>query len=110
RLEGAGLDADTAKQFNERARLERYKVEFLRARSKILEPHEKLDPYRHWSGRYADELGRELAALADVTDHAELAGRLEKLLAPPKGKPRPVEPRVLAAALDLAPRLGEAFA
>ena len=90
-------------------RLARYKIDRMREHSHILEPHEKIDPYRRWHGAYADDLSRELALLMDVNDRGKLTTRLQRLLAP-KDKNRPVQPRVLATALELAPRLGEAFA
>jgi hypothetical protein len=88
-------------------RLARYKIDRLREHSRILEPHEKIDPYRRWHGRFADDLSRELALLYDIDDRAKLAKQLGRLLSPKKRMP---EPRVYAAALELAPRLGESFA
>jgi hypothetical protein len=90
-------------------RLARYKIDRLREHSRILEPHEKIDPYRRWHGRFADDLSRELAQLFDIDDRAKLAKRLEMLLST-KTKNRIPEPRVYATALELAPRLGESFA
>jgi hypothetical protein len=90
-------------------RLPRYKIDRLREHSRILEPHEKIDPYRRWHGRFADDLSRELALLFDMHDRAKLADRLKQLLSG-KTKSRRPEPRVLATALELAPRLGESFA
>jgi hypothetical protein len=89
-------------------RLARYKIDRLREHSRILEPHEKIDPYRRWHGRFADDLSRELALLFDMEDRTKLAKRLEILLST-KSRRMP-EPRVYATALELAPRLGESFA
>lgn len=90
----------------------RFKVDRLRENSRILEPHEKLDPYRLWTARYRDPLSQELSALVDVADRAELAGQLNQLLNPgPKVKRQPGDlPRILIKALELSPRIGEAFA
>jgi hypothetical protein len=110
RVDETGLDVGTLKDLKDKLRLERYKIDRLLEHARILEPHEKISAYRHWHSRFADELDRELAALSDLTDHSTLAERLRKLLTTPKGKPRPPVPRVLAAALELAPRLGESFA
>jgi cellulose synthase operon protein C len=91
-------------------RLGRYKIDRLREHSQILEPHEQIDPYRLWHRRFADELSRELARLHDIKDSDELTDRLRRLLSS-RGKGNlAVEPRVLTTALELAPRLGEAFA
>lgn len=92
-------------------RLDRYKIEALRKKSRILEPHERLDPYRHFTARTQDDLGQQLAGLSDVLDHGELSHRLGQLLArPPKGAGKDGAVRVLEKALQLAPRLGETFA
>jgi hypothetical protein len=106
-----GLPAELVQQLEPMAAMPRYKVDRLRERSRILEPHERIDPYRHWIGRYYDALSRELAGLFDVTDRVELQSRLTRLL--PAGRmpgSSPSDMPVLAAALDLAPRIGEAFA
>jgi hypothetical protein len=93
------------------AGLGRYKVDRLREGSRILEPHENLDPLRKWIAQFADALSRELAALRDLDDRAALADRLTRLLARPrKGDGQAAGVRTLTAALELAPRLGEAFA
>jgi hypothetical protein len=90
-------------------RLARYKIDRLREHSRILEPHEKIDPYRRWHGRFADDLSRQLALLFDIEDRVKLAKQLNVLLST-KNKDRAPEPRVYATALELAPRLGESFA
>jgi hypothetical protein len=90
----------------------RYKVDRLREHSRILEPHEKIEPYRHWQGRYAEELDRELDSLFDLRDRAELAGRLARLIEGGRSGDKAAvgEARILETALELSPRLGEAFA
>jgi hypothetical protein len=90
--------------------LGRYKVDRLREVSRILEPHENLDPLRKWIAGFADPLGRELATLHDLDDRGALADRLTRLLGRRTRGPEAAEVRILAAALELAPRLGEAFA
>jgi hypothetical protein len=93
-------------------RLARYKIDRQREHSRILEPHERIDPYRRWHGRFADDLSRELAGLFDIDDRADLLHRLNRLLAG-QGKwarGKEAAPRILATALELAPRLGETFA
>jgi hypothetical protein len=92
--------------------LVRYKVDRLRRNSRILEPHEEIDPYRHYSRKFHTPLDRELAELFDVQDRPALAQHLTRLLhAPRKGARAGHEgASILATALELAPRLGEAFA
>lgn len=89
-------------------RTPRYVVDRLRERSRILEPHEKFDPYRNWR-RLTDDLSRELASLCDIPDRAHLQARLEALLRRSTLTPLQ-EAGVLETALDLSPRLGEVFA
>jgi len=101
--------ADMAKQQGHddksRGQFLAYKVDRLRSQSRILEPQEKVEPYRRWHAR--DDLGKELVALTDLSDREELAQRLGKLLQTVKqGRPRL---QVLATALELAPRITEAF-
>src|SRR5262249_4463223 len=62
-----------------------------------------------WAGR-ADAPLRELAALQDVRDRAELEKRLRRLLKAAEGRDAPdTRLAVLDGALSLAPRVGEAF-
>lgn len=90
-------------------RTERYKADRLRQRSRILEPFERIDPYRRWHRTYSDDLSRELALLFDITSREELQMRLESLLKARQAKPAAAA-RVLTTTLELAPRLGERFA
>jgi hypothetical protein len=106
------MEKDEREKAKDQLRLERYKIDRLRAASRIIEPHEKVEPYRRWHGRFADELSQTLATLADVNNRDELAEKLQKLLSPKqkfKGAANP-EARILLSAMELAPRLGEAFA
>ncbi len=100
--------ADLAKrpgQDKNTGKLLAYKVDRLRSDSRILEPHERVEAYRRY--HVGDDLGKELVALSDVTDRQELANGLTKLLK------TAAEPRhrlqILKTALELAPRLAEAF-
>ena len=89
-------------------RQERYKVDRLRQHSKILEPHEKFDPYRNWK-RYAKEFDQEISTLCDIHDREELKEKIDSLLRQ-VGKDGIRQARLLTAALQVAPRLGEPFA
>jgi hypothetical protein len=95
-------------------RTRRYKVDRLREHSEILEPHERLDPYRHshWRGKINDEVTRELSEVVDLTDREALKDRMGRLLAIKPEGPKAVlrEARVMKTALDVAFRLGEPFA
>jgi hypothetical protein len=88
----------------------RSKVERLRERMQILEPSERVNAIRGTVLKHhPDELERTLAGLRGLLDREELTDRLNELVLMPPGDARTL-PRVLAAALDLAPRLGDAFA
>src|SRR5262249_30896353 len=93
-------------------RLKRYIVERLRQHSRILEPDQKIDPYRNWTAKIND-VEKALSDLADLTDRREIAERVKRLLQshPPKSN-KGVEARVsiLSTALNLAPRVSEEFA
>jgi hypothetical protein len=95
-------------------RTQRYKVDRLREHSEILEPHERLDPYRHshWRGKLHDEVTRELSEVVDLTDREALKDRMTRLLAIKHEGPKAamLEARVLKTALDVTFRLGEPFA
>lgn len=91
-------------------RMPRYVVDRLRQHSRILEPHLKIDPYRHWSSRTSD-LEQKLAELVDLNDRKEVANRVHQLLREvPKGvRGAEARARILRAALELAPRVSEDF-
>jgi cellulose synthase operon protein C len=92
-------------------RLPHYVVDRLREQSRILEPNQKIDPYRHWSGRMSD-LERELAEWVDINDRKEVIARVQRVLGDLPPGPKNAEPRarILRSALDLAPRISEDFA
>lgn len=93
-------------------RVTRYKIDRMRANSRILEPHERIDPYRRCDGRYDDPTRRQLAQLFDLHDRDEIQSRLQPFLdqARRARRPGPSESWILAVALELAPRLGQDFA
>jgi hypothetical protein len=93
------------------ALLDRYVVERVRHNSRILEPDQQIDPYRHWVARMSD-LDKALTELTDLPDRNELRSRFQKLLkAAPRGQGGPeARAKILRAALEVAPRVGEDFA
>ncbi|MGE3807270.1 MAG: hypothetical protein AB7K24_21615, partial [Gemmataceae bacterium] len=89
----------------------RYKGDRIRRYSRILEPHEKIDPIaRRYAEHFSEEIDRELNALSALTDGAELWPRLGGVLEDKKRAYRPYRGVILARALELAPRVGEEFA
>jgi hypothetical protein len=110
---GAGtLPAEILEYLEHMDRLPRYKVDYLRKNSRILEPYQRIDPYRLWTARYSDELARAVAFLGDLTDRGKLVEEVGRLLTPAGKKKVSPEGQVLVLrkALELAPRIGEAFA
>lgn len=92
-------------------RLDRYKLDRLRQNSRILEPSEKIDPYRNWR-RYASDFQREVNALVDLADREQLRASIARLFGETGTGSERVqrESFLLAVALELAPRLGEEYA
>ena len=93
-------------------KMPRYVVDRLRQHSQILEPHEKVDPYRSWHG-HRDDLGKILATLPDIYEKDKLQQTILNLYAKygKKGKTSSEDRlRILLVALDVAPRVGEEFA
>jgi hypothetical protein len=88
-----------------------YYIDRLREQSRVLEPDQKIKPYRHME-RFHEELEGALQRLPDVLDRAQVAGLVRHLLAKlPRDERGPQDrARVLTAALNQAPRVGEDFA
>jgi hypothetical protein len=108
---GGPLPPEQHEYLEHMERLGRYKVDRLRKNSRILEPHERIDPYRTWTAHFFNELEKTLANLTDLRDRQELAERIRQLLAHSwKDKAaRNKHPLVMIKALELAPRVGEDF-
>ncbi len=108
-LDTMGRSGTSSEQ--KQAKTDRYKIDRLRKQSRILEPHEKIDPYRHWHGNL-DVVSRELTTVVDLVDRDELARRMTRLLAArPEGERTPiVVADVLRTSLEVSFRLGEPFA
>lgn len=88
-----------------------YVVDSLRSISRILEPEQKVHPYRHIEAD-SGELGRLAAEAPDIADRNELSNRLLALLKTlPKGpQNQELHLRALVLALQQGPRIGEEFA
>jgi hypothetical protein len=87
----------------------RYKIDQMRMRSRILEPHEKIDAYRTYHADAHDEFRRALVLIPDIIDRATLEKECLRLL----GAAGAIPARRLAAVettLKVAPRIGEEFA
>jgi hypothetical protein len=89
----------------------RYKIDRLRKLSRVLEPHEKVDPYRHWHGRL-DEVTQELATVVDLVDRDAVGDRMTRLLAirPSGDRAAIISADIVRTALEVSFRLGDLFA
>ena len=87
-----------------------YVIGRMRQQSKILEPHERLDPYSHWT-RNTDALRKELASLHEIREPGKLADRIRQLYRSGVSGKSTAETRflLLHEALPLSPRVGESF-
>jgi hypothetical protein len=87
-----------------------YVIDRLRQLSRILEPDQEIFPYRHALPFY-NELERALGELPDILDREEVAARVRRLIQKvPRGAGgAEAQARILLAALDQAPRVGEEF-
>jgi hypothetical protein len=84
-----------------------YIIDRLRSLSRILEPDQKIAPYRRYEAR-RNSLEYALGELPDIIDRAEVAVRIRGLLRDRSGTE--AELKILRAGLDQAPRVGEPFA
>jgi hypothetical protein len=91
-------------------RLLRYVVDRLRKHSRLLEPDQRFNPYRHWGARISD-FERVLAELPDL-DGNEVMRRVDELwYAAPRGaRGNEKRAQIVRAGLEAAPRIGEEFA
>jgi hypothetical protein len=87
-----------------------YVIDRLRWLSRILEPDQRIDPYRD-AQKYLADLERAVRELPDVLDRDQVAQRVRGLLLKVPRGPGGSEDRakILRAALDQGPRVGEAF-
>lgn len=110
-LRQASLSPELLKKLEGWDRTERYKADQVRKHSRVIEPFERIDPFRRWHRRYASDFDRDLALLFDERDHGQLAGKLRELLSTPpmEGRTPAGRLRILTAALELSPRLGAEF-
>ena len=102
------LPESLLKELDEMDRMNRHVADRLRQQSNILEPHERVDPYRRWHKRHTDELSRRLSELGEIFDREELASQLNQLMN--ESHSAPASARIVKKAMELAPRLGEAVA
>jgi hypothetical protein len=90
---------------------DRYLVDRLRKHSRILEPHQRVDPYGLWSTRI-NNVALSLHQLTDLSDRREIAERVRKLLTQASAQKAMPETRaeILCEALEISLRMDEKFA
>lgn len=98
------LPTDLLDQLESMDKMDRYKLDKMRHRSHILEPHIRIDPYRNWHQRYPDDLSREMAALQNTMSQDELRTSIRQIMKHPE------RTRWLPSVLQVAPRVEEGFA
>jgi hypothetical protein len=99
-------DSDSLDSMN---KLNRYVVDRFRKYSLILEPDQRINPYRFWGSR-TSELDQNIINLLDMVNRDDLACKTQQLLAEnPKSKIND-HVKVVKACLDVAPKIGEEFA
>lgn len=92
------------------SRMGQYIVDRQRDWSRVLEPQERVDPYRHWAGKAEGDLFQRVAALPDLRDAKELEKQIRHVFrAVGESRDAELRPTVLAAVLPLAPRVGRAL-
>jgi hypothetical protein len=90
----------------------RYVIDRMRGASRVLEPDQQIDAYRHVYAQTDGDLAGELARLPDLLDAKQVGERIRQFLRkPPKGATGPdSRAKILRAGLDQAPRVSEEFA
>jgi hypothetical protein len=102
------LPADVLTSYSRLDRMLQYAANRLRCQSRILEPQEKLTPYRSLR-RYTSPFDPELFALMDIVDPKDLGNRIKRLLEQQSQKAISLKERVrtLEVALQVGTRLNE---
>jgi hypothetical protein len=102
------LPEELLQHISQLGRSEQSVVDRMRQHSRILEPDQRIDPYRRVTAR--DDLDQTLIELADLTDRRAIAERAAELLQRTSGGRLANQVHVLRAVLEVAPRGGEDLA
>ncbi len=92
-------------------KMQRFRIDRLREKSRILEPDHKINAFSPWTAR-STPLDSSLAELNELQDRKEIVDRVQRLLLEvPRSKNAPEQRgRILCQAMALAPSVGEEFA
>ena len=99
------LPPDVSASLGELAKLDRYKVDRVRQASKVLEPHERLDPIMAFQRGEADPRGPEFAELRGVADVVHVDRALAAIMATAQKTPPDDRARLYDGAMDFFPAL-----
>ena len=99
------LPADVSASLVSLAKLDRYKVDRVRQASKVLEPHERLDPIMAFQRGETDPRGPEFADLRGIADLAQLDRGLAAIMAKAQTAPPDDRARLYDGVMDFFPAL-----
>jgi hypothetical protein len=109
------LPEELLRELQNKPVLSRLVVERMRELSRILEPDQIIQAYRHWEASKNNKLEVELSEIQDLTDRSQVAQRLLGLLESPphdtttKETIAQLRARILSTAFALGPLVGEEF-
>ncbi|MBY0528452.1 MAG: hypothetical protein K2R98_33985 [Gemmataceae bacterium] len=110
---GGPLPAELLEGLETFDRQDRYPIERLRQISRILDPHERFNPFRNFLvSSVVGALDKEIMLLPDILDRAELGKAVDRILAKKRLAELAAPPRAqtFAQVLEVAHRLGETVA
>jgi cellulose synthase operon protein C len=99
------LPAEISSALNALAKLDRYKVDRVRQCSKVLEPHERLDPIMAFQRGEADPRGPEFAELRGATEIGMIDKGVTTIMTKAKGSPPDERARLYDGVMDFFPAI-----
>jgi cellulose synthase operon protein C len=102
------LPAEVLEFAEQLAYMPRYVIDSLRMRSRILEPHEKVNAFRNSFMGVLSDFDKALNRIPDILDRAQMEKECQRLLREAKNTTQRFY--AVKAALTVAPRLGAEFA
>ncbi len=100
------LPAEVSASLNALAKLDRYKVDRVRQSSKVLEPHERLDPIMAFQRGEADPRGPEFADLRGASEPAVIEKGVAAIMAKAKESTPDERARLYDGVMDFFPAIG----
>lgn len=100
------LPAEVSASLNALAKLDRYKVDRVRQCSKVLEPHERLDPILAFQRGEADPRGPEFAELRGAAEPSVIERSVAAIMAKAKASTPDERARLYDGVMDFFPSIG----